>query len=50
VEVVPSLQTTWPPPLEGEELAAAGAAAGADEVAGALVELLPAEADLLMPP
>jgi hypothetical protein len=49
VEVVPSLQTTWPPPLEGEELAVEGAAAGADEAAGAL-ELLPAEADLLTPP
>ena len=55
VEVVPSLQTTGPPPLEGEELAAAGAAAGALAAAGVLVELplaeLPlAEADLFTPP
>ena len=50
-EVVPSLQTTAPPPLEGAELAAAaGAAAGADAAAGALLVLLPAEADLLIPP
>ena len=46
-EVVPSLQTTAPLPLEGAELAAAGAAAGA---AAALVELPPAAADLLIPP
>jgi len=45
------LQTTAPPPLEGAELAAAaGAAAGADAAAGALLVLLPAEADLLIPP
>jgi hypothetical protein len=42
---VPSLHTTVPPPLEGEELAAAGAAA-----AGALAELPLAEADLFTPP
>jgi hypothetical protein len=44
--VVPSLHTTVPPPLEGEELAAAGAAAAA----GALAELPLAEADLFTPP
>jgi hypothetical protein len=44
------LQTTGPLALEGVELAAAGAAVGADAAAGALAELLLAEADLLMPP
>jgi len=46
VEVVPSLQTTAPLPLAGAELAAAGA----DAAAGALPELLLAEADLFTPP
>jgi hypothetical protein len=46
VEVVPSLQTTAPLALEGEELAAAGA----DWAAGALPELPLAEADLFTPP
>jgi len=44
------LQTTGPAPLEGEELAAAGGAAGALAAAGALVELVLAEADLFTPP
>jgi hypothetical protein len=49
--VVPSLQTTAPLPPEGEELAAAGAAAGAEAAAGALPELvLLVEADLFTPP
>jgi len=46
VEVVPSLQTTGPLLLDGEELAAAGAAA----CAGALAAVLLAEADLFTPP
>jgi hypothetical protein len=49
VEVVPSLQTTGPLPPAGEELAAAGADAGALE-AGALAEVLLPEADLFTPP
>jgi hypothetical protein len=43
--VVPSLHTTAPPPLEGVELADAGAAAAA-----ALAEPPLAEADLFTPP
>jgi hypothetical protein len=51
VEVVPSLQTTAPLPLDGEELAA-GAAAGAEAGVGALPApaLLLVEADLFTPP
>ena len=48
---MPSLQTTGPLPLEGEELAAAGVAAPALAAEGALAELpLAAEADLFTPP
>jgi hypothetical protein len=47
VEVVPSLQTTAPAPVDGEELAAADAP-DAGAVVAAPAEL--AEADLLIPP